>query len=629
MRRSPRILLSVLVLTLGLVATGAEGATAASDLPGAERPSGPHGPLLPRAMHGNAAIQALGSRLDEAARRSDLPTSRLRMILREDSTAWVSPVGHVYYVETAPAATTSATSATPALPTSQTFRLHSRPGAARTIFLDADGATVTGTGWNTDGGRISGASHIGWDSDGSPSTFSASEHAWIQEVWRQVAETYSPFEVDVTTEDPGVDAIRRSTTTDPTYGTQVVITSSATPRQQLCGGCLGAAYIGTFDAVDPSGYFQPAWVFADDPRMDPMIAAQAVAHETGHTAGLEHDGTATKDYYAGTQAWGPVMGSAMLRALTQFSQGEYAGASNTQDDLATMTTHGLLRRDDDHGDTTGTARQLGAQASYAVDGVISTRADNDVFSLQLPCTTDLVVSVTGIGAQTTLDLALQVLDSAGQLVARSSPASSRTGSPPVSTGMDASVTVPNGSGEYFLRVDGVGNGSPASDGWSDYGSLGQYRLRASGCTGTTPAPAPTPLPTPTPTPTGTPSPIPTPVPTTEPPAPAPAPTPLTAPAAPRIGTASSGRRGGPVTATVRWAAPSSTGGAAVTGYRLRVLKISGRTGARRVLVTSYVPASARQAAVRLRQGRYAFQVSARNRVGVSEWSARSRVVSAR
>ena len=572
-------------------------------------------------MRGAAAIEALGSRLEDAASRSNIGAPRLRAILRNDSTAWVSPVGQVYYRESAaPSSAGSTVLAAPTLPTSQTFRLHSRPGAARTIFLDADGATVQDTGWNLDGGKIASGSHIGWDSDGSPSTFSTAEHAWIQEVWRQVAETYSPFDVDVTTEDPGVDAIRRSTSADPTYGTHVVITSSPTPKAQLCGGCLGAAYIGTFDAVDPRGYVQPAWVFADDPRMDPMIAAQAVSHETGHTTGLGHDGTTTGDYYAGTSAWGPIMGSATMRALSQFSKGEYSGASNTQDDFAVMAATGLPRRADDHGDTTGTARELGALATYAVDGVISTRADNDTFAIELPCTTDLVVSATGVGAQTTLDLALEVLDSSGRVISGSSPASSRTGYPPVSTGMNAAVTVPNATGDYFLRVDGVGNGSPSGAvvGLRQPRPVppGRHRLRPGNphthrarSHRARPHRARTPI---EPAPTSTPATV-----------------PVTSPSAPLIGKASSGRRGGRVTATVRWTAPRATGGAAITGYRIRALKLSSRNRVVRVLVTSYVPASARRAVLRLGKGRYAFQVSARNRAGVSAWSARSRVVSAR
>ena len=63
----------------------------------------------------------------------------------------------------------------PSYPASQTFSLHSRAGALRTIFLDFDGATVQGTRWNIgSGGDIANGSHIGWDSDSSPTTFNDS-----------------------------------------------------------------------------------------------------------------------------------------------------------------------------------------------------------------------------------------------------------------------------------------------------------------------------------------------------------------------------------------------------------------------------------------------------------------------
>src|SRR6185503_21213259 len=32
------------------------------------------------------------------------------------------------------------------------------------------------------------------------------------------------------------------------------------------------------------------------------------------------------------------------------------------------------------------------------------------------------------------------------------------------------------SGNYFASVDGIGNGNPLTDGYSDYASLGQYTL---------------------------------------------------------------------------------------------------------------------------------------------------------
>lgn len=39
--------------------------------------------------------------------------------------------------------------------------------------------------------------------DGSPSTWSAAELSDILAIWRAISEDYAPFDVDVTTEDPG------------------------------------------------------------------------------------------------------------------------------------------------------------------------------------------------------------------------------------------------------------------------------------------------------------------------------------------------------------------------------------------------------------------------------------------
>ena len=304
-------------------------------------------PVLPRRMRGRAAADALGNRLASVAKRNDLSGARLERLLTEDKTAWLSREGQLFYQEEIPEQVDGAGTGTPpepaTYPTTQTFALHSRPGATRKIFLDFDGADVSNTGWNVGSNAISSGRHIGWDTDGSPSSFSSTEHDWIQEVWRQVAETYAPFEVDVTTQDPGADGWTRSTSSDTTYGTRVVITSSQSAPEQACAGsCLGVAWVGTFNHVDPSRYYQPAWVFAKDRQLAPMIAAQAASHEAGHTLGLHHDGTQTASYYAGTTSWGPIMGSARMRAISQFSRGEYAGANNTEDDFAVIQGNGLL-----------------------------------------------------------------------------------------------------------------------------------------------------------------------------------------------------------------------------------------------------------------------------------------------
>jgi hypothetical protein len=565
-------------------------------------------------MHGKAALQAVGADLGSVAAENGLSRGHLGEVLAEDETAWLSEEGRLFYQEDAPEeATTAPTTATPttaeaSFPLAQTFTLHSRPGAARTIFLDFDGASVSGTSWNTSkGGRITDGTVGGFTLDAS-AAFSSTELSQAQEVWRQVAESYSPFDVDVTTQDPGAAALTRSSTTDQTFGMRVLITSQPSVRTQACGTCLGVAYVGTYDNVDPTGAYQPAWVFAYDKTFNPMIIAQAATHETGHTLGLTHDGTATASYYPGTSAWGPVMGSSMSRAVTQFSKGEYAGANNVQDDFAVIQANGLPLRADDHGSSLAAADQLGEQAAYTAGGVIGTRADADVFAVALPCTTTFQAAVDGIGAQTALDLSLQVFDATGALVATSSPASTHAGSPPVSGGMNAAVSVPSATGTYYLKVDGVGNGNPAGGGWSDYGSVGQYTIRTSSCTTALP-PAPV---------------------TAAPPVTSP--TPVTSPrrpSAPRIGAASSGRRGGPRTAVVRWVAPASAGSAAIRGYQVRAFRLGRHSRVLAAYTTGRMSAASRSAQLVLPRGRYAFRVLAWNAVGSSPWSASTGSVSAR
>ncbi len=586
--------------------------------------------VLPRQLRGRAALTALGDRIAVTAARNGLSAQRLTEVLTEDSSAWLDEDGRMFYRDELPTEAAEAaqaagdgggTTTIPAYPTSQTFALHSLPGANRTIYLDFDGATVSGTAWNQGSNPIAGGTHIGYDSDGDPTTFTTAEHAWMQEVWRQVAETYAALGVDVTTADPGPAALHRSSSSDTTYGTTVLVTNSSAAAEQACSSaCLGVAYVGTFDSITTQpGYYQPAWVFSRR-TLGATVAAQGASHEAGHNLGLGHDGTASSSYYQGTKAWGPIMGSAMNRAVSQFSIGEYAGANNQQDDFATMQSNGLAARPDDHGSSVAAAVQLGEASSYTRSGVISTRTDTDVFAVDLSCTTDLAVTARGIGAQAALDLQLEVLDADEVVVGTSAPASGYvSGTPPVSTGMDAALTVPDATGTYYLRVDGVGHGNPATTGWSDYGSLGRYTLTASGCAGAPPNEESPPETTP---------PASEPPPATAPPASKPAAT-VARPSGPRIARASSGARGRQVTAVARWRAPASTGGAPITRYRVLAKRLDARGRTVGTYASPYLRASVRKVSLRLPRARYRFQVVAWNRVGASTASGRSNVVRAR
>lgn len=633
---NPRLsrLATATAVLVALGAAPAVGDTTSTTTASEGRDAGAPARVLPQNMHGLTAINALGSQLDEVAAQNDLSPGRLTKILTTDETAWLSVSGQMFYREQAPVSDVetpaapeppavpgegpsvdvgpgvveadtgagSGSTTTPAYPTTQTFHLHSRPGASKVIFLDFDGAEVKGTGWNTGNNPLGVGVYSGYDSDGNVSSLGTTEHAWIQEVWRQVSETYAPFDIDVTTEDGGAASRTRSTSADTTFGTQVLFTNSAQAVAQLCNStCLGLAWVGTFSDVDPTGYYQPAWVFTKT-TMSATVAAQGASHEAGHTLGLHHDGIDSQSYYPGTRAWGPVMGSAMPRAVTQFSKGEYTGANQTEDDLAVIQANGLPLRADDYGNTRQTAYALGTKSSYAVNGVISTRSDADYFSVKLNCATDMTVAATGIGRQAALDLRLVVLNGSGVTVTSSSPTSGyTTTSPPQSTGMNASATVKGAVGSYYVKVEGVGNGKATGPGWSDYGSLGQYRLTAKGCTSTT----------------------------TQPVTSSSGDVAVTRPSAPRIGSAASGRRGGVSSALVHWAAPTSNGGASVTKYRVVARRLNSAGRIVRSYSSGYTKPTVRSLSMRLPRARYKFGVVAYNRVGASPLSRYSNIVRAR
>jgi len=77
------------------------------------------------------------------------------------------------------------------------------------------------------------------------------------------------------------------------------------------------------------------------------------------------------------------------------------------------------------------------------------------------------LTVSGAADGQNLDASIAILDASGQVIASANP----------DTMTDATVNATLSAGTYYLRVDGTGRGSATSDGYTDYGSLGQYTIQ--------------------------------------------------------------------------------------------------------------------------------------------------------
>jgi RTX calcium-binding nonapeptide repeat (4 copies)/Divergent InlB B-repeat domain len=429
--------------------------------------------VLPGPRHGQAAIRELGSALSQVAAANHKSPAELTRLLRTDATMWLDEDGRLFVRDSfAPPPAASGAREDAPFPNAQTFQLHSKPGADRVIYLDFDGQVVAGTAWG-----VSSDPQPAFDMDGDPTNWSQAEVDVIQSVFQRVSEDYAPFDVDVTTEEPGLDALNRDSAADQTFGTRVLITPSLSAHQSLCGGtCGGVAFVGIFNDVDNT-YYEPAWVFANTMQNNPKYIAEAASHEAGHNLGLSHDGTASLAYYAGQYDWAPIMGVGYYEPISQWSKGEYPDANNTQDDFAVIQSFGLPLRADDHASTIADATSLGTKTTAG--GVITSRDDADMFSFTRTCSGSTTITVAPSANSPNLDAGLRILDSAGAVVGKDDPPSSFS-TYDVAKGLSATVTADLAAGTYYIEVKGVGMLGPAT-GYSDYGSVGPYSLALTAC----------------------------------------------------------------------------------------------------------------------------------------------------
>lgn len=322
---------------------------------------------------------------------------------------------------------------------------NSLPGAVGVAYLDMDGQVVSGTQW-AGGATITARGIVG--------TLSNSQ---MLEICRRTAEDFSPFQINVTTEESvylAAPSNRR-------------IRCIITPDNEWYGPYGGVAYLNSFTWTGDT----PCWVFSDQLANAPRYIAEACSHEIGHTLTLLHDGRVSpkEGYYeghgSGEVGWAPIMGVGYYKLLVQWSKGEYLSANNSEDDLQRITTlNGFGYRADQVGDTIGSATPLnGSSGVRSASGILETTGDRDVFSFS---TAGGSCSFTALGdaPSQNVDVLLEILDAGGSVIASANP----------DTLTDATVSATLSAGNYFLRVSGTGRGDVLADGYSNYGSIGQY-----------------------------------------------------------------------------------------------------------------------------------------------------------
>lgn len=319
--------------------------------------------------------------------------------------------------------------------------LNSYPGAAAQLYLDFDGDSART--W----GDFYATRTPAYDVDGDASTFSDAELVAINEIWERIAEKYSPFNINVTTVNPG--------TLANGYALRVVIGGDGTWTEQSCGGL---AYVGSFTNSDPN----TVYVFSDNlAGGQPIYVAEAAAHEAGHAFGLDHQslynsrGHLVEEYNSGDGDVAPIMGDSYDANRGLWWLGPSTSATTQQDDMAVLAgaRNGFGYRPDDHGNDMATASRLNGSAGKVWgQGVIERTSDADWFSFLAD---DGMVSFTinpaAVGPM--LDLQAELIKSDGTVLASAA-----------TYDLGEVLTAEVEAGTYYLVIKSNGL----------YGDVGQY-----------------------------------------------------------------------------------------------------------------------------------------------------------
>ena len=317
-------------------------------------------------------------------------------------------------------------------------QLASRPTAKVHMYLDFDGEKVMDPLWN--GGRLI---------DAKAPIYT---EAQIREIWSVVAERYAAFNINVTTK------LEDYTNADINSRARAIFT----PTNGWRRGFGGIAMISSMRNAGKSVWSPsiPCWVFTNMLSRLRSVG-ECAAHELGHTLSLTHDGKDKATYYTGQGDWAPIMGTTYNKPVAQWSKGEYAGANNTQDDIATI----LSNKNVTYTVTQRTAPTLTFVNSIRATGVICNEKDVVTYKTSISKSGKLTMTGT-VPTYGALNIKLELVDAKGKVLATSDTINS----------LNTTATVDVVAGVYMVRVQGAAEGDVKTTGYTKYGSIGTFTL---------------------------------------------------------------------------------------------------------------------------------------------------------
>ena len=313
-----------------------------------------------------------------------------------------------------------------------------RATAEATIFLDPDGQLVSNTLWNTAG-----------DINCAPANLMESE---IEKILTRVSEDFSPFDVNVTTDEAVYNA------TSPYKRIRVILTES----WEWFGVVGGTAFINSFGSGNT-----PAFIFTTLLQYNEKYIAEAISHEVGHTLNLQHQGmydaggNFISEYNDGTgsgvRGWAPIMGTGYYKNVTTWHKGPSSlGYKNIQDDVKIISSKLPLKVD------TNEDINKKQDLSTSTEGIINNSKDADFYFIDVKQTSTIMASPQCVENEDGANLCLKMnlYDKKGVFI--------RTVKDPLQ--LSASTTLPKG--KYYIGIETV-----ASENQSRYGMLGRYVVK--------------------------------------------------------------------------------------------------------------------------------------------------------